>query len=30
MPGLVMHNDDGKPTGISEQLMNGKARVNFG
>jgi tRNA1(Val) A37 N6-methylase TrmN6 len=30
MPGVVMHNDDGKPTGISEQLMNGKARVNFG
>ncbi len=30
MPGLVMHDDKGKPTRQAEALMNGEARVNFG
>lgn len=30
MPGLVMHDKDGKPTEKAEALMNGEARVNFG
>jgi tRNA1(Val) A37 N6-methylase TrmN6 len=30
MPGLVMHEADGSPTEMTDLLLNGKARVNFG
>ena len=29
MPGLVLHENDGKPTKLAEALMNGEARVIF-
>ena len=30
MPGLVLHESDGRPTELAEALMNGEARVTFG
>jgi len=30
MPGIVMHDEQGKPTEMSVLLMNGEARINFG
>jgi tRNA1(Val) A37 N6-methylase TrmN6 len=30
MPGLILHDHDGKPTAQSDALMNGETRICFG